>query len=402
MARFRAAEKRSRAADEMITPSKKVKEAVHQIEYHDEVQPGCSYESHPCDGEAAPIDTDQTEDKKTIKELLAELTSLRSERNDAISELNGLKARFLTYNGLRDQPEKFIYYTGIDVEAFDAVFHLCEGSLPKNSKYRMNFKDQLLMTLVKLRLNAHFENLADQFQSRRSSLHSIFWKWIDFLYSKLSFLVRWPDHDASLRTLPHVFRQYFPRLTGIVDCTEIFIDRPKNLRARGQVYSNYKKHSTVKFLVACTPLGAVSFVSKAWGGRVSDVEIVKNSGFISSNLHFPGDQILADRGFTLKDDFAAGCGVELIIPSFTKGKKQLTAKEVETTRQIASIRIHIERVIGLIKNRYLILNGPIPITMVKSLSDEANKSDLCSIDKIFMVCACLVNLGNGIVYKEEK
>ena len=73
---------------------------------------------------------------------------------------------------------------------------------------------------------------------------------------------------------------------------------------------------------------------------------------------------------------------------------------MKTTRQIASIRIHIERVIGLIKNRYLILNGPIPITMVKSISDEANKTGMSSIDKLFKVCACLVNLGDGIVYRE--
>lgn len=117
------------------------------------------------------------------------------------------------------------------------------------------------------------------------------------------------------------------------------------LDARARVYSNYKKHSTVKFLIACTPQGSVSFLSKAWGGRISDVELVKESGFMDLS-HYPRDQILADRGFTLVDDFAAKCGVELTIPSFTKGKKQLSAKEVETTRQIAAIRIHTERVIG--------------------------------------------------------
>ena len=71
-----------------------------------------------------------------------------------------------------------------------------------------------------------------------------------------------------------------------------------------------------------------------WGGRISDVELVKESGFMELS-HYPGDQILADRGFTLTDEFAAKCGVELVIPSFTEGKNQLSAKEVETTRQIA-------------------------------------------------------------------
>ena len=36
------------------------------------------------------------------------------------------------------------------------------------------------------------------------------------------------------------------------------------------------------------------------------------------------------------------------IPSFTKGKKQLSGIEVEQTRHIANVRIHVERVIGVL------------------------------------------------------
>ena len=91
---------------------------------------------------------------------------------------------------------------------------------------------------------------------------------------------------------------------------------------------------------------------------------------MSPNLHHDRDQILADRGFTLEDEFAAGSGVELIIPTFKKGKKQLSAKEVEISRQIASVRIHVERVIRLIKNRYKILDCVLPLTLLKTLSEE--------------------------------
>ena len=35
-----------------------------------------------------------------------------------------------------------------------------------------------------------------------------------------------------------------------------------------------------------------------------------------------------------------------MIVAFTKGQKQLTAKEVETTRQTATVRVHIERIIA--------------------------------------------------------
>ena len=113
----------------------------------------------------------------------------------------------------------------------------------------------------------------------------------------------------------------------------------------------------------------------------------------------PGDQILADRGFTLEQDFALDSGSELIIPAFTRGKKQLPAKEIESTRKIASVRIHIERVIGLIKNRYTILKGILPVRTVKTIKNEKFDS-IPSCDKIVTVCGALVNLGESIVYKE--
>lgn len=42
-------------------------------------------------------------------------------------------------------------------------------------------------------------------------------------------------------------------------------------------------------------------------------------------------------------------GVHFLIPAFTKGKKQLSAREVEESRKLASVCIHTERVIGVFK-----------------------------------------------------
>ncbi|XP_034082816.1 uncharacterized protein LOC117553124 isoform X2 [Gymnodraco acuticeps] len=78
-----------------------------------------------------------------------------------------------------------------------------------------------------------------------------------------------------------------------------------------------------------------------WGGRASDVHIVRNSDFLSQKFHHAGDQILADRGFTLKDDFAV-LGAQLITPSLTRGRKQLSAEDVANSNSVTSnIRIHI-------------------------------------------------------------
>ena len=64
--------------------------------------------------------------------------------------------------------------------------------------------------------------------------------------------------------------------------------------------------------------------------------------------------MLADRGFNIEDSVAFYCA-SLKIPAFTRGKKQLSAYEVEETRMIASVRIHVERVIGLVRRKYQIL-----------------------------------------------
>ena len=180
----------------------------------------------------------------------------------------------------------------------------------------------------------------------------------------------------------------------------MFIDRhhrPKNLKARAQVYSNYKKHSTVKVFIVCSPLGAVTYLSTARGGRASDVEMVRASDFISSKYHQLRDQLLADRGFTMVEEFVVTCGAEWLIPSFTKGKKQLSPKEVEVSRNISTIRIHIERVIG----RFTILQGPLSINVIKSQKDETQQSNLAAIDKLVHVCAALISLTEGIVYNDK-
>lgn len=271
-----------------------------------------------------------------------------------------------------------------------------------NSLKTVSLEEQLFLTLIKFRQNPAFEFLADIFNIGKTTAWDIFWKWADLLYIKISFLVKYPDRENIYRIIPPVFKKRYPRLTGIIDCFEIFMESPKNLKARSKTYSNYKKHCTVKFLICCNPLGAITFLSKAYGGRASDITIVKESGFISPLYHFPGDQILADRGFTLVEEFAVQCGAELIMPSFTKGQDQLPASHVESSRKVSNIRIHIERVIGLIKNRFSILQGTLTHQLVKSIKDESEDAAIATIDKLVHVCASLVNLGESIVFKESE
>ena len=163
------------------------------------------------------------------------------------------------------------------------------------------------------------------------------------------------------------------------------------LLTRAQTFSSYKHHNTVKVLIGITPQGTISFVSKAWGGRTSDKFLTENCGIIGKLQ--PGDLVLADRGFSIQE-LLMFKHAQLAIPAFTRGKDQLDPVEVEETRSIANVRIHVERIIGLLRRKYTILSGILPIDFLIS---SPNGSQEGAIPMILNVCSALVNLCPGIV-----
>lgn len=119
---------------------------------------------------------------------------------------------------------------------------------------------------------------------------------------------------------------------------------------------------------------------------MSDRQITRDSGLLGKLV--PGDVVLADRGFNMSDDFAIR-GAKLIVPTFTKGKKQLSREEVENSQMMSCARIHIERIIGRLKD-FEIIKGTLPINLVKRKVD----SGITSGDKLVRVVTSNIN-NNG-------
>ena len=125
------------------------------------------------------------------------------------------------------------------------------------------------------------------------------------------------------------------------------------MKSQSQTWSQYKHHNTWKALVGISPNGAFTFVSKLWTGRVTDKKITVECGILK--LLEKGDNIMADRGFNIADIFPPG--VTLNIPPFKGQIDQLTTEESEETARIASVRIHVERAIGRLKNYHLLMES---------------------------------------------
>jgi len=101
--------------------------------------------------------------------------------------------------------------------------------------------------------------------------------------------------------------------------------------------------------------------------------------------------VLADRGFDIKDSVGLYCAT-VTLPAFTKGKKQLSGIEVEQTRRIANVRIHVERAIGNVRKKYSLLSMCQPIDFVSRKAD-----DVTTLDKIVTVACSLNKLRNSVV-----
>ena len=175
----------------------------------------------------------------------------------------------------------------------------------------------MLIALIKISQGSTNKLIAFLFDIDESKVTKKFHRWIDAIFQSLQLLGVWPDKEMLVAIMPSCFKPRYAKVVCIIDCTEVFIQRPTSLAPRGQTYSNCKNHNTIKFLVATTPTDTVSFNSKCWRGRVSDRHLTASSGLLR-HLKY-GDLVLADGGFDIVDDLAI-VGALLAIPPFLLGE----------------------------------------------------------------------------------
>ena len=283
------------------------------------------------------------------------------------------------------------FYTGMpEFELLKLVFNFIEGHMNSNIK-SLSRENEFLLCMLKLRMNYLFKDMAHQLDVSVATVQRSFHSTLDVLHTRLNFLVRWPTRENLRKSMPMCFRKEFgEKVVVVLDCFELFTERPSSALNKVYTYSNYKHNQTVKYLIGIAPQGVITFISEGWGGRTSDKYITEKSGILDNLL--PGDVVMVDRGFNIEEAvnfFQA----KLAIPNFTRGKSQLHPLEVENTRKIAAVRIHIERVIGLVLRKFRIFDSIVPIEFIKLRSGE----NIPTIDKIVKVACCLTNLCPSVV-----
>ncbi|CAC5422034.1 unnamed protein product [Mytilus coruscus] len=175
--------------------------------------------------------------------------------------------------------------------------------------------------------------------------------------------------------MPQDFKLQYPNTRVIIDCTEIFTERPSSLALASKTFSSYKSHNTWKGLVGISPHGAITFISALYSGCMSDIEITKHSGLIE--LLEPGDQIMADKGFIL-NKLLKDTGVSIATPHFLCSDGQFTPSQIEDNQKIASLRIHVERHIKRAKE-YRLLQYTVPLSLAGSVNQLWTVANLLTL-----------------------
>ena len=118
-------------------------------------------------------------------------------------------------------------------------------SRKKGASDNLSPTQKLLLILMRLRHNFPQSDLACRFNIDQSSVSHLLSQWIPLLRVQLKSLIQWPQSNIG-PTEP--LYNLLPNAVGIIDGTEIFIQRPSNLETQNSSNSDLQKSKHCQIL----------------------------------------------------------------------------------------------------------------------------------------------------------
>ncbi|XP_063384541.1 uncharacterized protein LOC134670657 [Cydia fagiglandana] len=262
--------------------------------------------------------------------------------------------------------------------------------LPKSFWWIINFLAQdcrcvalhVIITLFKLKNNDSFARMSEQFEMARSTIRLAFEKNVTILSTYFQNCIYLPPLAHIKKNL--AFKIRYSNVQCIIDCFEIQIEKARDPDKQAGTWSQYKSCNTMKYLIGCTPAGYIAFLSKGYGGRTSDKAITEKSNFI--DVIPLNAVVMADRGFKEIESLLSVKNAKLLRPPSVYANKKMTKQEVLETKVIASLRVHVERVIRRVREFHMLK----PHAVV-------NSKHIKYLDDLVIIACGLINLQNPII-----
>ena len=86
--------------------------------------------------------------------------------------------------------------------------------------------DELFLTMARLRVNLPEKVFCDLYKISVSEVSRIFITWVNFMFTRFMQLPIWASKKTVQKTMLDCFKYDYPFTCVILDCTEIFIEKP--------------------------------------------------------------------------------------------------------------------------------------------------------------------------------
>ena len=326
------------------------------------------------------METDKNDNNDTQNEIIQLKQELQTQKEENVQLKNRLKIERFGLTRFSNDDNLILFYTGFSsylmfmaffnnikptAQNMQSAYYKSSDTFNLSGRKRgMLLIDELFMFLCRLKAGLLEQDLSVRFNCSVSTISRKIITWTNFLYFVLGSIPIWLPRETIQKLMPESFKNLYPRTRVVIDCTELKTQQPSSLVLNSQAYSSYKGTTTFKCLLGIAPHGAVTFISSLYTGSMSDIEITKQSGLL--DLLETGDDVMADKGFTLKK-LLDERGATLNIPDFLRKKKQFSVGEIENIEKIAQLRIHIERMNRRIKENHL-FDSAIPLVLAGSVN----------------------------------
>ncbi|KAL5008464.1 hypothetical protein ScPMuIL_014045 [Solemya velum] len=227
-------------------------------------------------------------------------TTIHESNKELFQELDDQDPEFCAHlRDLTEQPKakNLQYFHSARVLEYEN--HISSYQQKSGPARSLSKEEEMFATLYRLKSGHSVTECARRIGVSVATFSRVFSTWVTFLSLELELLCKNavaddpPDTDGCF--------DLFYNLRIILDCTELFSETPTSLENHKQFHSNYKHHSTGKFMVGISPTGAVTYVSALYGGRASDKFITQDIVDLLKALD-PGQKVIVDRGFTIAED----------------------------------------------------------------------------------------------------
>ncbi|GLD56981.1 uncharacterized protein AKAME5_000926300 [Lates japonicus] len=284
----------------------------------------------------------------------------------------------LSFSQISSDPVKVQYLTGLP----DAATVLFLEALLSRFELQYHYDwtvqcvpliDQLLLTLMRLKLNCRHTDLGIKFNCSKATVANTFTTIIQALYDILYVGMlenNIPSTAKNQTSLPECFKP-FPSCRIVLNCIKVSVFNSETLAAQSHFDSQSKRWTTLKALIGAAPNGAITFISDLYGESVSDREITADCGILQ-HLR-PGDTVMADEGFAILPEGVSPNVSPSVSSSVVGG--QFTQNN---NRLISQARSRVQRSIQRLK--------------LFSILDHIPFQFKRHMNKILKVCVCLTNL----------